>query len=406
MPTKTAPAADTTAGTVPANFTVGYPALVDALAACQAAVRSRPGIRILGGVLFDARTDGTMTVSAFDYELSVSVAINAHVETPGRLVLGFADMQKYLRAVTKTATKTGLSSNTVWITAGSAGATMVSAGFTFPIETFTVDDYPQLPAPADDTVTVDTATFTALTKKLAAIIDRSVVDTIPMIGGINARFTPGHVTLTSTDRFRLGCQTIPAQGDTEIAEMLIPAAPLGAVAKLFPANSTIAIGRADNNVSLTAGPVQATIRLIDAQFVKYDALIPDLFAATLTVDKKTVAATLAVLTATGGKTALVKLSVDETGGRLAGYDPDLARLVHAPQLGGHTQIDGADNEYHVKLRAGFLDDALRSIDSDTVTIGLNESNGSITKTLMADSQAGLTDPNTFRHVVMPGLGDW
>lgn len=401
---------DVGSSTTPADFTVTYPDLVDALAACKLAIDSRPPVPILGAVVLDADPSGAVTVASFDYETSVRVTVDATVATPGRLVLDYASMQQYLRALARTSSKADLRSVAVWFTAGHTGATMAAAGFTFPIRKFDADQYPQLPAPARGGVTVDGAAFTSLAGKLAAIADTGAAN-YPALTGTHLHFTNGGVELVATDRFRLGVQQLRATGRAKVADMLIPAKILSTAAKLLPGDRiTIGRTRGVEAACLTSGRVQVTVRLLECEYINYGRLIPGEFAATFSTERKALSSAVAVLSAVDNRRP-VKLALRESGCDLSGRDHDVERDVHGPHLPGGVHadnpesIDGINGNGDVYLKAAYLAAALASIDSDAVTVGIaSRGSGAVQPILLADSVGSLSDPAAFRHLVMPARG--
>src|SRR5689334_9037021 len=73
--------------------------LADAVAWVARSLPSRPPVPVLGGVLLDAESDDSLTVSGFDYEVSAQVGVPATIADGGRaLVSGrlLADITKAL----------------------------------------------------------------------------------------------------------------------------------------------------------------------------------------------------------------------------------------------------------------------------------------------------------------------
>ena len=63
--------------------------LTDAVTWVARSLPARPPVPVLAGVLIEAEDDGTVTLSAFDYEVSAKVTIAADVTESGTiLVLG------------------------------------------------------------------------------------------------------------------------------------------------------------------------------------------------------------------------------------------------------------------------------------------------------------------------------
>ena len=83
------------------KFRVERDVLAEAVTWVARGLPTRPPVPVLAGVLLVADAEGTMTLSAFDYEVSASITIPADVDEPGTvLVLGrlLADISRNLPA--------------------------------------------------------------------------------------------------------------------------------------------------------------------------------------------------------------------------------------------------------------------------------------------------------------------
>ena len=110
-------------------------ALADAVAWTAKSLPTRPSVPVLAGVLLRV-TDGNLTVSGFDYEVSSQVTVEVQADSDGAaLVSG-----RLLAEITK-----ALPAKPVEIAAVGAHLELVCGSARFTLPTMPVEDYPTLP---------------------------------------------------------------------------------------------------------------------------------------------------------------------------------------------------------------------------------------------------------------------
>ena len=121
------------------KFRVERDVLAEAVAWVVRGLSSRPPVPVLAGVLLQADEQGMLTLSAFDYEISATVSVQADVAEAGTvLVLGrlLADISRNLPAAPVEISTEG---SKVALCCGSSRFSLIQ---------MPVDDYPSLPSPA------------------------------------------------------------------------------------------------------------------------------------------------------------------------------------------------------------------------------------------------------------------
>lgn len=230
----------------------------------------RPPSPVLAGVLLEATEEG-LTLSAFDYEVSAKVTVDAQVEETGTvLVLGklLADISRSLPDRPVDVAATG---SKVEVTCGSSR---------FSLQQMPTDDYPTLPTSPDDAGAIDGQLFTQAVGQVSVAADRG--DTLPILTGVRVEIDGDKVTLLATDRYRLAMRELrwnPTSTDAAHVA-LIPARTLSDTAKALGAAGSvqIALGDAaggDGLVGFAAGQRQATTRLLDGEYPKVSSIFPN-----------------------------------------------------------------------------------------------------------------------------------
>lgn len=410
-------------------FSASLGDLTDALNATAVVVGSRPPLPVLGGTLIES--DGnTVTVSAFDYETSVRVALPVAAAYPGRVLVSHAELTRMAKGAGKgdpakvwRAHPVGLATtHTSGVRVARDGGTEAwshdavtvdVAGFSLPIDGLPIGDYPALPGAAADTLavfTVDRDTLAAAITRLAVSAGRD--DTLPMLQGVHVEIAPGTLRMATTDRFRLGVTTVPVDtpdGQGDHASWLLPVALLVKIIKLLPAGpvtvslppplDTIGRGKAAHWVTIAGGPVTATVRLSDSEFPRYRQLLPSPVIVA-DVDRAELLRTLVkaeALTDRGG-TITVQVGRDAlTVGPRTGTDTGrtaTGRTVPAEVTG----LVGTE-----VLVVGFsgtrVREAVAQISGDRVALGFTTS---VRPVLLASDPTTLVDSDAaYRHLIMP-----
>ncbi len=252
------------------KFRVERDVLADAVTWVARGLPSRPPVPVLAGVLLDVAAEGTVTLSAFDYEVSARMTIPADVSEPGQvLVLGrlLADISRNLpdRPV-----EVETSGNKVQVTCGSSR---------FALLLMPVDEYPTLPASPEPSGSVPGDVFTQAVAQVAVAADRG--DTLPILTGVRVVIEGEQMTLLATDRYRLAMRTLTwSPGATDASHVaLIPARTLSETAKALGAAGAIdlSLGTAaggEGLVGFEAGSRRTTTRLLDGDYPKVSSIFP------------------------------------------------------------------------------------------------------------------------------------
>lgn len=254
-------------------------ALADAVAWTTRVIDARPASPILAGIQLEA-IDGTLQLSAFNYEISARHHIEAGIDEPGTaLVLG-----KLLADITKSlpAEKTYLSTD---------GSTMTinSGKSTFTMQLMPDAEYPDLPVVPAKLGQVDAPTFIQAVTQASVAVSRE--GNRPVLTGVRMQFDGDKVTMTSTDRFRLSRATFtwtPQNIDTSTTT-LVRGSLLRDVARALDDHQNVVIDfDADNPTLLgfeNAGRV-STSQLIDGEFPAVDRLFADEYPIQAVIDKQ------------------------------------------------------------------------------------------------------------------------
>jgi DNA polymerase-3 subunit beta len=252
------------------KFRVEREVLADAVTWVARGLPARPPVPVLAGVLIEANEEGSLTLSAFDYEVSAKITVPAEVSEPGKvLVLGrlLADISRNLPNRPIDVSTDG---NKVAVTCGSSR---------FSLLMMPSDDYPTLPTSPAPTGTIAGDVFTQAVAQVSIAADRG--DTLPILTGVRVEIDGEKMTLLATDRYRLAMRELTWNPEATDAShvALIPARTLSETAKALGAAGSIEValgGSAGGEglVGFEAGQRRTTTRLLDGEYPKVTSIFP------------------------------------------------------------------------------------------------------------------------------------
>jgi len=214
------------------KFRVERDVLAEAVTWVARGLPSHPPVPVLAGVLIEASDEGTLTFSAFDYEVSAKITVAAEVGESGTvLVLGrlLADISRNLPDRPIDVVTEG---SKVQVTCGSTR---------FSLLMMPADDYPTLPTAPASTGTIAGDVFTHAVAQVSIAADRG--DTLPILTGVRVEIEGDKITLLATDRYRLAMRELTWNPEATDAShvALVPARTLSDTAKALGALGSIEI---------------------------------------------------------------------------------------------------------------------------------------------------------------------
>lgn len=252
------------------KFRVERDVLAEAVTWVARGLPARPPVPVLAGILLEASDDGTLTLSAFDYEVSARVTVAADVAESGTvLVLGrlLADISR------------NLPDRPIDIVTEGSKVQVTCGASRFSLLMMPSDDYPTLPSSPEPTGSVDGHLFTQAVAQVSVAADRG--DTLPILTGVRVEVNGDTMTLLATDRYRLAMRELhwnPSATDTNHV-VLIPARTLSETARSLGASGSIdvalgATAGGDGLAGFEAGRRRTTTRLLDGEYPKVSSIFP------------------------------------------------------------------------------------------------------------------------------------
>jgi DNA polymerase III subunit beta len=372
------------------RFRVDRDALADAVAWTARTLPVRPSVPVLAGMLLDVHgEDATMLkLSGFDYEVSgqVSVAIDQG-ETGQALVSG-----RLLAEITR-----NLPPQAVEFAVDGAKATVSCGSAKFTLPTLPVEDYPSLPTMPEVSGSIGSDVFSAAVAQVAVAAGRD--ETLPMLTGVRVEIDGESVTLASTDRYRLAVRELrwKPQDPQLQAVALVPAKTLADTAKSLTGGAEVSIALSgtesgEGMIGFEGGGRRTTTRLLDGEFPKYRALLPDSFNSTAEVATPAFIEAVKRVSLVAERNTPLRASFSEGQVVLEAGTGDDAQAVEILEA----TLEGEDIQ--IAFNSTFLLDGLNAIDSDIARLQFTTA----TKPAIITGKPADEDaPADYRYLIMP-----
>jgi DNA polymerase-3 subunit beta len=362
--------------------------LADSVAWAARTLPSRPSLPVLAGLVLTA-TDGVLTLSSFDYEVSGRVEISADVATEGTsLVSGrlLADIARSLPPAPVTIESEG---TRISITCG-------RSSFTLP--TLPGEDYPQLPDMPTASGTITGSAFASAVAQVAIAAGRD--DTLPTLTGMRMEIEGSSLVLAATDRYRLAVRefTWDPQSPSLSAHALIPARTLADTAKSLADADLVTIalssgGTGEGLIGFEGHGRRTTTRLLDGEFPKYRSLLPSESAAVAMVETSMLMDAVKRVALVAERNTPVRLAFEGSELTLRAGAGDDAQAVEVLE----SALDG--DAIDIAFNPAYLLDGLAAIGSGTTRFSFTQPTRPAVLTGVNDeTQQSLDD---YKYLLMP-----
>ncbi|HET9689509.1 MAG TPA: DNA polymerase III subunit beta [Acidimicrobiales bacterium] len=252
--------------------------LLEALGTAGRAVASRAGaLPVLAGERLEVHGDA-LTVTGTDLDLTISVTAEVSGGTDGVVVARGRLVTDIVRALPPGAVTLEADDEDLRITSGRSE---------FTVRTMLAAEFPHLPAPSGDAVTLPAG---ALSEALRQVVRAaSSDDTRPILTGVLVASEADGLRLVATDSYRLAVRDLPGVAGvlSEGQRVLVPSRALGELQRLVgsAADGDISLRLGTHDVTFQTGQVSLTSRLIEGEFPNYRQLIPSDYPNRLVVGR-------------------------------------------------------------------------------------------------------------------------
>jgi DNA polymerase-3 subunit beta len=370
------------------KFRVERDQLADAVAWTAKSLPTRPSVPVLAGVLMRV-SDGQLTVSGFDYEVSSQVTIGVQADSDGAaLVSG-----RLLAEITK-----ALPAKPVEVAAVGSHLELICGSARFTLPTMPVEDYPTLPTMPETAGVVEGQTFAFAVAQVAIAAGRD--ETIPMLTGVRMELDGTTLALLATDRYRAAVRELTWRPKEDGVNMqaLVPARTLHDTAKtLGPLGGdvTVALSRGgvgEGMIGFTGGSRRTTSRLLDPDFPKIRSLFPDQHNARARLNVAALTEVVKRVSLVADRTTPVRLSFAEGEVVVEAGGSDDARASEG------MECEFTGEALTVAFNPSYLLDGLSVLDSQGVLISFT--NPMKPAVITPAGEDGESVPG-YRYLIMP-----
>jgi DNA polymerase-3 subunit beta len=359
----------------------------DAVAWASRIVPQKTALPVLAGLRLEAATDGGLTLSGFDYEVSAQARIDVTVADAGAVLVPGRLLAEITRSLPGQPIDVSTEGSRVVVTCGSSR---------FQLPTLPLDEYPTLPELPEASGTIGSDAFAAAVSSVAIAAGRD--DSQPVLTGIRVEIDGEEVTLAATDRYRLAVRTLrwsPTDPSMQ-ATALIPARTLADAVKSLTTGAEITLalssgGSGEGLLGLAGGDRRTTTRLLDGEFPKYRSLLPTTSTATATVDASALSEAVRRMSLVASRTSPIRFTFTADGLTLEAGGLDEAEAAES------LPVDFDGEELTIAFNATYLLDGLRSLDSDEAQLSFTAPS----KPAVLTGKSGTDTDSDHRYLLMP-----
>jgi DNA polymerase III subunit beta len=293
-----------------------------------------------------------------------------------------------------------LPSRPVQIVADGARAVLTCGSSTFTLLTMPEDEYPALPEMPPAAGTIGSDAFATAVSQSATAAGRD--DTLPALTGVRIEIEGDHVTLVSTDRYRLAVRELkwtPTRNGLSAA-VLVPARALAETARSLTSGAEVSIALAlpgeegaggDGMIGFEGAGRRTTTRLLGGEFPRYQALLPTYVKSVAEISASQLSEAVKRVALVAERNTAVRLAFSPGQLVLEAGTGDEAQAVDVLEA----SFEGED--LSIAFNPQYLLDGLTAIDSDTARISFTEPGKPALIT-------GKPDPDgepDYRYLLMP-----
>jgi len=328
--------------------------LVEALGTAGRAVAGRSGaLPVLGGIRLSVSGDG-LQVTGTDLDLTITVEAAVTGGSDGVAVAPGRRVTDIVRA---------LEPGAVTVESGDEELRIESGRSHFTVRTHPADDFPRLPAPTGETVTLPVSGLAEALRQVTRAA--SGEDSRPILTGVLMAAEESGLRMVATDSYRLAVRDVRGLGVmSEGQKVLVPSRALNELMRLLGSDAgeiTLRLGAHDATFGLPG--VSLTTRLIEGEFPNYRQLIPSNYPNRLMVGRDALLdAVRRVKLLARDATTPVRIALRPTGIELTVITTDWGTATEDVDA----KYEGA--EMTVAFNPNYLIDGVEAITGDEVVL--------------------------------------
>ena len=305
---------------------------------------SNPGLSLLKIEL----SDGGLIFSGSNMDIDIRARLAADANGAGTFALPAQVFGQVVRA---------LPGELVELVFGDSELGISSASYATKLQLVAPESAPTLEFPAAHSGTIDAVQFAkALThvRYAAAVAEYQAI-----FRGVKLELADNRVRSIATDGFRLAYYHLEMSSGFD-ADLVLPARSVDELAKLLEEGEA-GLELAEGQLSVTTGPFELNLKLMEGNFPDYERVIPASFPVSITLDAKSLAEAVARVAVMADKSANNRIDMFIKEGNLQiTAEGSYGRSQEALEVAQ----EGSDPEIALAYNAKYLIDALAPIDGE------------------------------------------
>ncbi len=336
--------------------------LLKPLQAVIGVVERRQTMPILSNILLVAR-DGMLSVTATDLEVELVAQTELEVKTGGEITVSGRKLLDICRALPEGAE--------IEIIASAEKLNIRSGPSKFTLATLPATEFPTVDdIKAGQTILLPQEVLARLIEKTHFSMAQQ--DVRYYLNGMLLETGGKHVRAVATDGHRLAlCQAELDGVSLEEQQVIVPRKGVLELQRLMSGDGILNVELGANHVRIQLEGIRFTSKLIDGRFPEYDRVIPKDSSNELSADRD-------VLRGALQRTAILS-NEKYRGIRLIILDSGVVLQAHNPeQEEAEEELDVtySGDDIEIGFNVNYLLDALGAVDSENVTLSVQDSNSS------------------------------
>jgi DNA polymerase-3 subunit beta len=365
------------------KFSCEQQKLTKALNVVSKAVTSRTTIPILKGIMLEVTSDGKLTMSASDLDISIQNTIDIDVQEAGAVIVMaklFGDIIRKLPS-----TEINIESDE------DNNVTIKCQNSEFKIVGMSTDEFPSVNMVSESS---DSIRFNK--SELKKMIDKtsfaaSVDEARGVITGVLIEFDADQINMVAIDGYRMAITRKPMVNTTQ-KHVIISAKILNEIGRILgDIDSEEEEGNlylSDKKAVFRFDNIQAELRLIDGEFIKYNDILPKDSKIKVVINKSIFMESIerASLLSKTGKNNLIKMNFTDT----------MMTITSNSEEGNVKEeiiVNKEGDDLVIGFNAQYVIDVLKSIDDEEIKMLFNTG---ITPCLIQPVEG-----NEFEYLVLP-----
>lgn len=341
------------------------------------AIAVKSTLPILTGILLETKDDYLRCV-ATDLEIAVEVHIpNPQIERAGVVVLPGKTFVEIIRHLPPTAVTVEMDE-----VAKTVSITCQHSSYQLPL--LPVEEFPSFPDYKNGTK------IEVNNEKLKEAIKQTIYATLaedsrPFLSSILWESEPDRLRLVATDVNRLAVKDISSKSDTQ-KTVLVPVRAMREIANIFGNNpeETLDIFIGEKLININGAGVNFASRLVEAQFPRYEQVIPKEFKGELSLNRSLL---IEALERTSLVSNSIRMNISAKGVVITAKEPDKGKSYE------EIPADFSGQEIEIGFNLRFLLDFLKAVDSEEVVFKYTEE--------QKPALFQINGNNDYLYIVMP-----